>query len=338
MTTEMRPPLTRRPATRRRFLQILAVGGLATGGVVLARQWPSGAPGVVRETRLLMGTPVHLAIVAPDHATARNAIALTFAEMERWVAILDHRRPESPLSQLNSIGALTEAPPELVEVVAMAIAMGHLTNGAFDVTVKPILDAYRAGQFEVEALRPLVDYRRIELRERRLRLTRPGMALTLDGLAKGRVVDAGVGALRSLGFEDVFVEAGGDLLVHGQPGANETWRVGVLSPRDRASSAPLVTIPVQQALTTSGDYQNAFTADFSLHHILDPRTLRSPTALASATTLAPTAMEADAWSTALMVLGPEAGLALVEQATGVQAMLVTKDLQMYHSSGFPTAA
>ncbi|MEP7355616.1 MAG: FAD:protein FMN transferase [Anaerolineales bacterium] len=324
--------------SRRGFLKIVALSGLALGlGATVTRQRLAAADVPVSQaTRLLMGTVVNLTVAGPTTAAAQAAVAATLAEMERLIGVLDHRRPASALGQLNATGAVDDAPPELIEVVAQALEMGALTGGAFDITIKPVLDAYRAGQREVEALRPLVDYRQVALAGRQLRLRRPGMALTLDGLAKGRVVDGGVGVLRALGYADVLVEAGGDLLAHGQRRYGQPWRVGVQSPR---SAQTLLTVPVTQAaLATSGDYQNSFTADFSLHHIIDPRTLRSPLAVAGATALAPTAMLADAFSTALMVLGVTDGLALVEQQPGVEALLIGKDLQVHLTAGFPGRA
>jgi thiamine biosynthesis lipoprotein len=91
-----------------------------------------------------------------------------------------------------------------------------------------------------------------------------------------------------------------------------------------------------QAAATSGDYQNSFSPDFGLHHIIKPGTAVSPPELASATVLAPTAADADALSTALMVMGPVQGLALAERLPHVEALLVAKDLQIFQTSGFPT--
>jgi thiamine biosynthesis lipoprotein len=325
---------------RRRFLKIIAASGAAGLGTVPLWRWLSASRPlpVVRETRLLMGTIINLALITPDEAAGRAAVTATLDEMARWVALLDHRQPASALGRLNADGVLDPAPPELLEVVAAALEMGALTGGAFDVTVKPVLDAYRAGATDVEALRPLVDYRQVTVQDGSVRLGWPGMALTLDGLAKGRVVDAGMAALRAQGYDRVLVEAGGDLLAGGAPHDGRGWQVGLQSPRGGGLGQAALTVSVQQqALATSGDYQHAFTADFSLHHILDPRTLRSPAALASATALAPTAMQADALSTACLVLGPEAGLALVERLPGCAALLIDKDLRVYRSAGFPAS-
>jgi thiamine biosynthesis lipoprotein len=333
-----RQPLTAPRTSRRGFLKIVALGGLAVGlGAAATRQSQTAARGPVRAaTRLMMGTVVNLTVAGPTAALAEAAVTATLAEMERWVALLDHRRAASALGQLNATGAVDDAPPELVEVVAQALEISALTHGAFDITVKPVLDAYRAGLTEVEALRPLVDYRQVTLAGRQLRLQRTGMALTLDGLAKGRVVDAGVAELRARGYANVLVEAGGDLLAQGQRAAGQPWQVGVQSPRGQQA---LLRVPLAQAaLATSGDYQNSFTADYSLNHIIDPRTLRSPLEVAGATALAPSAMLADAFSTALMVLGLTDGLALAEQLPGVEALLIGKDLSVQYTSAFPVRA
>lgn len=324
-----------RGVSRRRFLRIVAFGGLAAGlGAATVRRL---APTAARASRVLMGTVVNLAIVSDDERRAIEGLTAAFAEMERLIALFDHRRPESTLGRLNASGSLSEPPAEFVEVLAHALALSALTDGAFDVTVHPVIDAYRDGMTMVDSLRERIDYRLVALSDREVRLGRPGMALTFDGLAKGRVVDGAVGALRALGFERVLVEAGGDLFasrtgIDGQP-----WRIGIRDPHGAADNAVLTFGAADLAVATSGDYLNAFTIDHELHHIIDPRTLRSPAELSSATALAPTAMAADALSTALLVLGVDAGLALAESLPGVEALLITKDDRRVATSGFPTA-
>jgi thiamine biosynthesis lipoprotein len=256
--------------------------------------------------------------------------------MELLIKILDHRRQTSALGRLNAQGALRDAPIELLEVVEKALEFGELTEGAFDITVKPVLDAYASGRSVTSDLRRLVDFRQVAILGSQIRLGQPGMSITLDGLAKGRVVDGGIAVLRHIGFENILVEAGGDLVAQGARGDGRPWEIGILSPREDRQPGTIATIPVnRQAVATSGDYMNSFTTDFSLHHILDPHTLNSPVELASTTVIASTAMEADALSTALMVLGARDGLALTERLSQVEAMLVGKDLKVYRSTGFP---
>ncbi len=321
------------PLRRRGFLRIVALGGLAAGlGAAALRRWEEGA---ARVSQVLMGTVVNLAVVSDDRAQSEAAIALALSEMNRLIAHFDHRRRESALGRLNAEGALVDPPAELVAVLNYSQALSSLTGGAFDVSVKPVLDAFAAGRREVESLREAVDHRQIAVRDDEIRLGRPGMSLTLDGLAKGRVVDGAVEALRSAGFSRVYVEAGGDLAVSGPAPTGKGWQIGVRAPHGPADGLAARLSVLNGAVATSGDYLNAFSADHSLNHLIDPRTLRSPESLSSATVLAPTAMQADALSTALMVLGPAHALELVDSMPGIEALLIGKDDQRYVSAGFP---
>lgn len=328
---------TARPAavSRRRFLQITAAAGaLALAGGVIAPALLATQATTHSTVRTLMGTRIHLTVVADDGRQAETAIEKTFDAMARLVTLFDHRQPAGALATLNRSGYLAAPPGAFVEVLQYAVALGELTAGAFDVTVKPLLDARRAGVTDLGALRSVVDYRQIEIDGERVRLGLHGAAITLDGIAKGRVIDGGVETLRELGFDQVLVEAGGDLRTLGQRADGTPWRVGIAHPRRAEQGELLSVLPVAaQAVATSGDYMDAFAADYSEHHILDPRLGRSPVDLASATVLAATAMEADALGTALMVLGSQAGLALAERLPGVEAVLVTKDLRVLATSG-----
>ncbi len=317
--------------SRRDFLKITAVAGTLLAGGSLWRLGISQKPVKLQETQTLMGTVINLVLVTDDVPNGRSAIQATFAEMKRLIAIFDHRQSDSTLTQLNQQGYLSSPPPELTAVLTQAAALGDLTGGAFDVSIKPMLDAVSAGK-EPSAYKRFVDYRRIQLNDNAIRLE-PGMAITLDGIAKGTVVDGAVIALRSSGYENILVEAGGDLMANGRS-VESPWHIGIRHPR-RAERL-LAALPVSnQAVATSGDYMHAFSADFSRHHILDPRRGRSPQQTASVTTLAPSAAMADALSTALMVMGVDEGLALAEQLANIEALFVTKTMQLHHTSGFP---
>jgi thiamine biosynthesis lipoprotein len=233
---------------------------------------------------------------------------------------------------------LSNPPIELVEVLHQAISISELTGGAFDVTVKPLVDLYQQTQPDLpgedavgEAL-AFVNYRKLSVPSAQVSLA-PGMAITLDGIAKGYIVDAGVAQLRKLGYENVFVEAGGDLMAAGTKQNQIPWRVGVQSPRE-ALSGILGSFEVKnQAVATSGDYMNYFTEDMAHHHIIDPRVGISPTELASVTVIAPTATLADSLATAVMVMGYQ-GLQIVEDLSACEAYVITKFLESDKTSGF----
>lgn len=336
--------LNHTPLTRRNFIRITAMAGSAAAGTALwSRLGRSGDRAIqVQETRLLMGTIANLTVVTGDRRTGEHAVAAAFDRMQLLESILSRFQPNSQLSRLNQDGRLLGANVALSTVLQRAIEYGDLTGGAFDVTVEPLLASYRAAISQGQAPEAIdlshqlerVDYRQIGLEGDHIALGLPGMAITLDGIAKGYVIDQGARALAERGFDQLLVEVGGDLMAGSHP--DGAWRIGVQAPRE--SMGDLInTVGVSgQAMATSGDYLSAFTRDLTLHHILDPRSGVSPSELASVSVIAPSAMDADALSTALMVLGSSEGLLLVEQLPGVEALLVGKDGQLsMRSAGFP---
>jgi len=202
-----------------------------------------------------------------------------------------------------------------------------------------LLQAYR-DDGDVQAARRLVGYRLIRLSGDSISLERGGMCLTLDGIAKGYIVDSVVDLLQRRSFANVLVEAGGDLAARGKRADSRPWRVGIRHPRATDAASYLSTLEVsQQAVATSGDYMNSFTRNFSQHHIVDPRQGvspgGSPRELSSVTVIAPTAMDADALSTAVMILGAQEGKALLERLPHVSGLLVSKTLDLWPTSNFP---
>lgn len=323
--------------SRRQFLKIMAVAG----GVGVAAKLGFDAIGKlekVSETRLLMGTIINLTVIAPSQAQAQKALDATFSEMQRLIATFDHRQTGSPLAILNRTGRLKDASPEMLAVTGEALHVAGISQGAFDITVKPLLDAYRAGRAPTQAEIDKVDYRGVLIKGADIEFAQPDMQITFDGIAKGYIVDEGVAVLAKHGFNDVIVEAGGDLRVTGSQQNGAEWRIGINDPRPTQKQMLETISMAPGAAASSGDYINVFTNDKSLHHIIDPRLGVSPPDLASVTVTACSAMFADALSTALMVMGPEAGMALIETLPGIEALTVSKEKQITRSSGFPTGA
>jgi thiamine biosynthesis lipoprotein len=231
-----------------------------------------------------------------------------------------------------------------VQVLRRAREVSEQSGGAFDVTVAPVLRLYqtRAASIpaglpdagELERALALVDYHRLRVDEDVVALDAPGMSITLDGIAKGFVVDRAVASLAAGGADEVLVEAGGDFASGGAGDSEEGWSIAIQDPRDPAGTIGDFRLRGQGA-ATSGDYVQAFTGDRSLHHILDPRTGRSPAHTSAATIIAPTAMDADALSTAAFVLGPEDGIAFLTRLPNAEGLLVAKDGSPSRTPGFP---
>lgn len=327
---------------RRQALRITAVAGLSVAfagglGAGVLRQLGLRR---VRETRTRMGTVVTLTVVSPDADEARSWIRGAFAEMERLEAVLSRHRDDSALGRLNREGRLSAPPPELLGVLMRASEVSRLSGGAFDATVAPLLRLYERSfaltgrapsDVRVAEALALVDHGAVKVGDDMVAFERPGMAVTLDGIAKGYIVDRTLDVLVARGADRVLVDAGGDMATAGAGSLDEEWTVGIQDPHTEGVLG-LVRLG-GGCIATSGDYMRTFTEDRRLHHILDPRTGRSPEETSSVSVICGTAMEADALSTALLVLGPERGIELLERISGAEGMIVTKDGARFRSSG-----
>lgn len=327
-------------ASRRDFLKLLAVAGAASG-TTLAGLHFNNQPIKVTETRLLMGTIVNLTVVGGSESEARQVVNRCLNRMADLEAVFSRFNPDSALSKLNNEGCLINPPGELVEVLYTAESISLVTDGAYDVTVKPLYDVYRGSSMEgelppneaVAAAQHLVDHSRLQISETVISFGVSGMAVTLDSIAKGYIIDRGVSILKDNGYTNVLVEAGGDLMASGTDGVDDNWQIGVMSPRNGSSKLYGKFGVVDRAVASSGDYFQYFSPDMKNHHIIDPRTGYSSPDLSGATVFAPNCMEADGFSTALMVISPNEGIELIESQPGFEAVLFTKDLQALRTSG-----
>lgn len=329
---------------------MLAIAG---GG---AAAWKLGllqgvGPQPVTRARVLMGTELRLTVISGDREAAVAAAEATLRRMSGLEALLSRYLPASEVSRLNADGHLSGASTHLREVLRLASVTSEMTGGAFDVTIQPVLDVYRAHLAQgsvagdrhallarlgpaLEEARAHVDYRAVRVDGDAVSLGRPGMRLTLDGIGKGYIVDHGVSELVSRGFRQVLVDAGGDLVAAGERERGTPWRIGIRHPRPRGLAMSARCDLSNRAIATSGDYLQPFTRDLGMHHIVDPRTGWSSPELASATVIAPDAATADALATVCMVLGPRRGRDLLEELPACEGYFIGKDLQTVRTTGF----
>jgi FAD:protein FMN transferase len=333
--------MTKKSLSRRQFLQIVAVGGIAGLTTKFSLDTLSQEQ-IVSETRLLMGTVVNLKVVGADPKSAQAAIRAGLDRMAQLESVFSRFQPDSQLSQLNRAGFLMNADPALIEVVSESQKFSRLSNGAFDITVKPLLDLYQQAkdydsalpcEIQLKMVRQKVGFDKIQVSGQDIKFSTAGMEITVDGIAKGYIVDAGVATLREFGFSNVMVEAGGDLLASGQKSTQSPWTIGINSPREADKLISKIDI-TNKAVATSGDYMQPFTDDLAQHHILDPRSGYSAPELASATVVAPAVMLADALVTTLMVLGPIPGQEFLQNFPGCAGYLVSKDLEIIQTPDF----
>ena len=334
-------PHRRRVPSRRDALRITAVAGLgvALGAATLRELVERATLQRVSVTRTQLGTAVTVTVMHTDSTEGRALVDGAFAEIERSERVLSRYRGQSPVARLNRDGIIRAAPPELVHVLLRAREYARLSGGAFDITVAPVLNLYvrrfREGlpepsEAEVARASALVGWRDVSVDGTTVAFTRRGMAVTLDGIAKGYVVDRGVAALVDRGADRVIVQAGGDASSGGM--SDEPWPVAIQDPHNPGGM--LGVIELRGSIASSGDYMQAFTPERHLNHIIDPRTGRSPEQSSGTSVLAPTALDADAASTAAFVLGPEAGVVFLDKLEGIRGIVVSKDGKRYASKDF----
>lgn len=331
---------------RKDFLRIVAAAG-AVGAAAKIGLGELLAPARVSDSRVLMGTIVNLTLVGEDRGSARKALEDCFSKMSALEGVLSRYQQDSQLSTLNAAGELRHPDPDLFQVIKQAIEISRTTAGKFDITVKPVLDLFDSyhqrgaglpSGDQVQQALSLVNYRKITAGEDKISFQDPRMGISLDGIAKGFIVDRGLEVLQQAGYSRLLVEAGGDLAASGRNSRDQRWKIGVLAPRDEQAQFTSKVSLADQALATSGDYQKYYTPDLKHHHIIDPTRGYSPPELASATVVAPTGMSADGYATALMVLGVEKGWEIMESLPDVEALMVTKAGLVKETSGFGSLA
>ena len=300
------------------------------------------AGGWYRAEEAIMGTEVSVELQAADRTGAEAAIGAVMAEMHRIDATMSPHRADSELSRVNAGAAQGPVPvsPGMFGLLSRAVAFSKLSGGVFDITFASAgnLYDYRAGVAPdptalADAL-PLIDWRHLQLdaATRSVRFARPGVRIDLGGFAKGHAVDNAVAILHKLGIANAMVAAGGDSHVMGSRGSRP-WTVAVRDPR--REGAVVAVLPLEDvSISTSGDYERFFERDgVRCHHLLDPRTGRSPAGVRSVTIIADDGLTTEAFSKTVFVLGVEEGLRFVEAHAGIDAVIVDAQGALHYSAG-----
>ncbi|MEW5949283.1 MAG: FAD:protein FMN transferase [Thermodesulfobacteriota bacterium] len=299
----------------------------------------------VSRTLPLMGTFVNITVLHPSQDKAVEAVEKGFARMEKLVRVFDRYSSSTPVSWLNHKGQIKDVCPELAQVMSKASYFHFLSQGSFDITVQPLVDLYKEtfartshapSMEKVREKLSLVDADKIQFNKQGIRFLKDGMGITLDGIAKGYIVDEAANTLKKIGVQYALINAGGDIRAIGGNGPNKSWKIGITDPRKQKPY--LQTIALNNgAVATSGNYEVYFDREKLYHHIIDTHTGRSPRNMASVSITAPTVMEADALSTTVFVEGIEKGIQLVETLPNVEVMVITGGNKKFASRGWKTA-
>jgi thiamine biosynthesis lipoprotein len=234
-------------------------------------------------------------------------------------------RRDSAITLLNRDGRLDPAPPELIELLQVATRLSRISDGAFDVTVQPLWQAYAAGESAAAAL-ALVDWRALRIEGREVRFAKPEMAITLNGIAQGYMTDRITDRLKRLGFDNVLVHLGEYRGLGGREDG-DPWRIGLADPFGRGV-VEVVDLR-DRAIATSSPKGTVLASDDQgdIGHLLDPRTGKAVRYWQSVSVIAKRAVIADGLSTAIAIAPPDAAADLLTEGGGERAILLGADGQ-----------
>lgn len=300
-----------------------------------------------------MGTTWHVTVVGRASVGGlQEKIERRLEEINQTFSTYREDSEVNRFSRFRAAGREFPVSRDFLRVMTTATRVHALSGGAWDGTVRPLVDLWGFGPpapageppppGKVEALLQDVGFDRIEIRPGALVKRQASVALDLSSIAKGYGVDAVAEVIREAGSRDFLVEIGGEVYGAGSRRDGRPWRVGINRPQaDAAPDEVYRVAPLRDAaLATSGDYRSFFERDGVRYaHVLDPRTGR-PVAngVVSVSVLAPDCALADGLATAVMVMGAETGVALLERLPAVEGLVVvgTKDgrLEDHATSGF----
>jgi thiamine biosynthesis lipoprotein len=286
-------------------------------------------------TQPQMGVPFKIILYAPDNATANGAFQAAFSRIAELNRVLSDYDSDSELSRLSHTSPAKEGvsvSDPLWTVLARSQALAEQTGGAFDVTVGPYVRLWRRARRSKEMptsermaeARAAVGYQFLKLDEKKrtAQLTRANMRLDLGGIAMGYAVDETLKLLKRQKLTRVLIDASGDIGVGDPPPGKPGWTIGVV-PLSSAGTPSRQILLANAAVTTAGDaFQHVVINGKRYSHIVDPHTGLGMTDSSAVTVIALDCITADALDTAVIALGPKAGLELIENTPGAAAFFV----------------
>lgn len=293
-----------------------------------------------------MGTSYRVVYLSGEGKDYKNSIDSILTVFNRSLSTYI---PDSELSKFNQGDSLTFGLPFLLPVLQKSKEIFELTDGAFDPTVGPLVNAWGFGpsggspidSMEIEKLLPLVGFDKVYFDDKGMKKLIPGIYLDFSAIAKGYAVDVVAAYLQEKGISDMLVEIGGELVAKGFNEKGELWKVGINEPDDKEFTNDIFTIVAldNKGMATSGNYRNFYELDsIRYSHTISPYTGKPVDhGLLSATVVASDCMTADAVATAFMVLGVEKSIEILDREKELEAFLIFNDeagkIKTYASEG-----
>jgi thiamine biosynthesis lipoprotein len=292
--------------------------------------------------QMIMGTFAHIVAVAEDSDTAEKCVRAALDEICKVDDLMSDYKTDSEISRVNreAFEKAVQVSESTYEVLQRSIEFSKMTDGAFDITVGPLVALFRKAkeskvapsEEQIALARSKVGFEKLKLdsENQTVQFSDNGILLDLGGIAKGYAIDKAIEAAQSNGAIGAMVDIGGDVRCFGLPPAGKDhWLIGLQDPNSaiegiEGGGLRLVLKVTNAAVATSGDYQQFVLIEGKHYsHIMDRRTGTSAEGLSSVTIISDNATDADALATAVSVMGAEKGLALIEKLPNTEAILIS---------------
>ncbi len=300
------------------------------------------------ETRTMMDTFVTITVYCGNEETAQVAITAAYERMEEVIAITSIWNETAEAYQLNLNSEITNPSEELIELIETSIYFSEVTDGSFDITVKPLLDLWEykpeaESQFweldstvQLEIINETMprigsDMIEINTSPSTIRFTKEGMSITTGGIAKGYVVDEGLKILENMRIEYALINAGGDLATIGSK-PDSSWTVALENPENENEFITRFKIS-GKSVATSGNYRRYYNESEKVGHILNPKTGYSANECWSVAIIADNCTYADVLATGVFVMGPNDGMQLIDSLEGVECLIIDSESKISRSQG-----
>ena len=281
---------------------------------------------IIKDVQSALGTFVTITVVHPDVSEGISAVRAAFDEVHRIHDLMNVHKQSSEVGVLNREGYYEGVSDDTRHVIQSANSFSELLEGAFDITVLPLLKLWEENvskskiptDSEISERLELVNYRNILIEDKNISFRKRGMGITLAGVAKGYAVDKAIEALSRGNIRHALVNAGGDIRVIGGKGENIPWRIAIRDPRNKTRIVTAVEL-YDQAIATSGTYRRSFS------DIINPKVGRPAQGVLSSTVIAEKAMDADMLATCMFILEAKKGIDLIGKLDGVKAFVIRND-------------
>ena len=289
--------------------------------------------------KVVMNTIAKITVVAPDEKTAQSSIDAAFKKIYSLENLMNRYDANSQLSQVNKLAAKepVQIDKDLFDILQQSVHYSKITNGAFDITVGPLVDLWKKcaeansvpTDPQLEQVKKIIGYDKFILDVNALSVcfTTEGVSLDLGAIAKGFAADKAVDEMKKCGATGGLVDIGGQIGCFGLTEKGGNWLIGIRNPAKSESDQVVAKLALSDmAVSTSGNYERFYKiGDRQFSHIFNPTTEKNADQLASVTIISSNGSCADALSTAVSVLGAQKGLELIEKIDDTEAILIPAD-------------